>query len=256
MIIYYNYYLHMPTISTNLIVDDFANPSLKNTILVTEIFNKYSPCNKKFIGQTSTKKYIINKLNRAINKVKYDNATPGEVANHRMMLDIWNALLPLPDNKLNDVPEMLYEDIEAIIRFKTNDYLKKYKNRKTPNFGGNFSGTESDSDEIKPKKIAVKKKSKIVEDNSSDSESSSESEEEQVKPKKTVVRKRTIKKQNNSIKNKSADKKESQMVEDDSSNSESNSDEEVKPKKTIMTKKQTKKTFKKKEESESDSDSD
>lgn len=132
--------------SNGLIVDEFGDAGgVGNNRYVSEIFDKYSPCNPKYIKISQSKGYIKHKLEKAIGEVKRGEKNASDATSHKMMMDIWNALCPIKNNSPHDVPDMLYEDVESIIRAKTKEYLKKYKNVKKPKFAGKFSDSEEDA---------------------------------------------------------------------------------------------------------------
>ena len=203
----------MPTKQTNLIVDNYASSSINTNVLVTEIFDKYSPCNSKYMAVSRSKAYIKNKLEKAIRNVKYDGQSAGNVASHNMIMGIWNALCPLKTNKSKDVPDMLYEDIEQILMFKSRDFL----NAKKPKFGGKYSDSDNDNSES-------------TDEQSSDNESDNDSEPEQQvvlkkktnKTKQTKKNKQTQKTKTNKLTQKvKASKKDSESESESESESDS-----------------------------------
>lgn len=188
----------MPKQSTKpgLIVSQFADDGVNNNILAKGVFDKYSPCNNKYIATGPTKKYISNKLNRAVHKVKHEKEDVSDVVDKKMIADIWNVLCPLKDYEL-ETPKTLHKDILEIVNFKTKSFIKSQKNKKKGHM--KFSGKHTDSDS----------------ESNSDSASQSESEDE-----KPVSKSKT---KNNKQKSKQKSKKAESEPESES-NSESNSD--------------------------------
>lgn len=199
----------MPSKQSTLIVDNFASSSVSTNVLVTEIFDKYSPCNSKYMAVSRSKAYIKNKLDQAVRNVKYDGQSAGNVASHNMIMGIWNALCPLKNNKAKDVPDMLYEDIEQILIFKSRDFL----NAKKPKFSSRYADSEDDNSEST--------------DENSESDNDSEPEQEVVLKKKSKNTKKASVKKTLTKKGKSQKKqKESKPESESESDSDSNSDSE------------------------------
>jgi hypothetical protein len=155
----------------DLIADNYATDAVSNNILVNDLFNKYSPCNSKFIAMTNTKRYIVYKLNKAIRAVKYESKSLEQAIDEKIVTDVWSALCPLTNTKQFNIkiPDTLHMELEKIVALKTQSFNKnlktKMKLKLKDNKSNSNSGSEqdlesedkSDSDE---EKLATEKKRK------------------------------------------------------------------------------------------------
>lgn len=158
---------------SKLIAEKYSNDNISNNILSKEIFEKYSPCKSKYIASSPTKKYISNKLDRAIRLIKYDNMKVADVVDKKMINDIWGALCPLLDEYHIDTPKGLSKDVLSIIEFKTKAYTTTSNKKKmnstyhdSEESANESSESDTESDKESDKKSTAKNTSdKKVKDN-------------------------------------------------------------------------------------------
>jgi hypothetical protein len=193
----------------DLIADSYTTDTVSNNILVNDLFNKYSPCNGKFIAMTRTKQYIGYKLNKAIRAVKYEGKSLDNAIDEKMVADVWSALCPLVNTKQFKikVPDTLQMELEKMVGLKTQSFNKSLKKKQTLKLKEQESNSESEE--------------------KSESEEESESEKKTLKSNKKVITNSTKKLTNlNTKSSKKVNKKIQKKSESESSNSDSESDSE------------------------------
>jgi len=195
------------------IVENFTSDSVGNNVFAKELYDKYSPCNSKFMAVSRSKLYIKNKLDRAIKLIKYKHKSVNDTVNTNMIVDIWKAMCPLNVIDDNDIPSTLYEDVEQIIKFKTAN-VKQSK----PKFKSAVLSDESESNSEEEEEEEAEKE----EEEEEDEEEEEEAEEAETKP--TKSSKMQAKPVKLTIKSSEKAKQKKLIKLDSSSESESDSD--------------------------------
>lgn len=162
------------------IVDSFAKAEdIDNKRYASEVFDKYSLCNPKYVKTSQIKHYILYKLKNKIDEIKRNKKQLTDIINDKLMMDIWNVLCPIKEN-YDIMPDMLYGDIESIIRIKTAKYLKRNaKKKKLVNKQLESSDNDNSDSELEDNES---------DDNESDDNKSESDEEDIVKVKKATIK--------------------------------------------------------------------
>lgn len=101
------------------IVDQYANTKrISNVDYASDLFDRHTSCNPKFVSETAVKKYVKNKLDKLVKEVRYEKIDMDEVKENSMVTDMWTAINALKEKDEN-VPKSMSEDVYRIVLEQT-----------------------------------------------------------------------------------------------------------------------------------------
>lgn len=95
-----------------------------------DIFDKYSPCDPKYVSLSKIHAYVKGKLDRIIKDVRYKKIDVDDITENDNVHHIWCAISANRKDSKTKVPSELYEDITKIVEYKLNSLAKLTKTTK------------------------------------------------------------------------------------------------------------------------------
>jgi hypothetical protein len=152
------------------VIDKYEGRNANTKILSKELFEKYTPCELKYISVYKSQEYIKNKIEKAVRASKYDKLDTKSIVNNSFVKDIWTAMYPMKNMDSDTIPSTLKKELEKIIDFKSQPQEYESVNTKPK------SSKSKPSADTKTTKQTTKKTSHIPSDNESTNDSNSDNE--------------------------------------------------------------------------------